>query len=103
MLYTADKPSQSNFVQCHLEDSKVNCSFGAGGHILKLITLEANYSDGKWHKVCITDTCQVKTHFRFITTILVKTSGALCLSSKENAIQVNPLLSGGETLVRPCL
>ena len=32
----------------------------------------------------------IKTHFRFITTILVKTFGALCLSSRENAIKVNP-------------
>ena len=33
---------------------------------------------------------RTKTRFRFITTILVKTSGTLCLSSKQNAIQVNP-------------
>ena len=99
MLYSANEPSQSNFIECHLEESKVACSFGAGGRILKYITPNATYSDGKWHTVCTTDTCQVKTHFRFITTILVKTSGALCLSCKENAIQVNPLLSGGETLV----
>ncbi|XP_073239913.1 laminin subunit alpha-4-like [Porites lutea] len=51
MLYTADEPSQSNFIECHLEDSKVNCSFGAGEHILKLITPNASYSDGKWHTV----------------------------------------------------
>ena len=33
---------------------------------------------------------RTKTRLRFITTILVKTSGTLCLSSKQNAIQVNP-------------
>ena len=33
---------------------------------------------------------RTETRFRFITTILVKTSGTLCLSSKQNAIQVNP-------------
>ena len=41
---------------------------------------------GTWY-VLLTRT---KTHFRFISTILVKTSGALSLSSEENAIQVNP-------------
>ena len=105
MLYTADEPSQSNFIECHLEDSKVNCSFGAGGLILKFITPNATYSDGKWHTVCTTDTCQVKTHFRFINTILVKTSGALSIvfHSRKMQFKLIPLLSGGETLVRPCL
>ena len=90
MLYSANEQWQSNFIECHLEESKVVCSFGVGRHILKFITTEARYSDRKWHMVCTTDTYQVKTHFRFISTILVKMSGALCLSSKENAIQVNP-------------
>ena len=58
MLYTADQLSQSNFIECHLEESKVNCSFSADGHILKFITPEARYSDGKWHTVCTTDAYQ---------------------------------------------
>ena len=66
MLYTANEPSRTNFIECHLEESKVACSFSSGGDVLELITSEATYSDGKWHTVCTT--C-----FRFITTILVKT------------------------------
>ena len=43
---------------------------------------------------------RTKTHFRFISTILGKTFGALCLSSKENAIQVTPSPLGGRVLGR---
>ena len=82
MLYTANEPSQTNFIECHLEESTVKCSFSSGGGTLKLKSSKATYSDGKWHTVCTT--C-----FRFITTILVKTFGALCFSCKKNAIQVN--------------
>ena len=66
MLYTANEPSRTNFIECHLEESKVACSFSSGGDVLELITSKATYSDGKWHTVCTI--C-----FRFITTILVKT------------------------------
>lgn len=51
MLYTANEPSQTDFIECHLEGSKVACSFNAGGGTLKLITADATYSDGKWHTV----------------------------------------------------
>ena len=54
MLYTANEPSQFDFIECHLEGSKVACSFNAGGGTLKLITPDATYSDGKWHTVCTT-------------------------------------------------
>ena len=83
MLYTANEPSPTDFIECHLEESKVACSFSCGGDVLKLITSKATYSEGKWHTVC--STC-----FTFITTILVKTFGALCLLCRKNAIQVNP-------------
>ena len=61
MLYTAKEPSQSDFIECHLEESKVACSFSAGksgSGILKLFTPEETYSDGKWHTVCTTDAYQ---------------------------------------------
>lgn len=58
MLYTANHPSQSDFIECHLEESRVACSFSAGGDILRLITPEETYSDGKWHMVCTTDAYQ---------------------------------------------
>ena len=61
MLYTAEISSQSKFIECHLEESKVACSFSAGksgGGILKLITPEKTYSDGKWHTVCTSDAYQ---------------------------------------------
>ncbi|KAM7425322.1 Laminin Domain II [Porites harrisoni] len=51
MLYTANEPSHTDFLECHLEESKVACSFNAGGGTLKLITTDATYSDGKWHTV----------------------------------------------------
>ena len=54
MLYTANEPSQTDFIECHLEGSKVACSFNAGGGTLELITPDATYSDGKWHTVCTT-------------------------------------------------
>ena len=58
MLYTANHPSQSDFIECHLEESRVACSFSAGQGILRLITPEETYSDGKWHMVCTTDAYQ---------------------------------------------
>ena len=41
---------QADFIECHLQDNKVSCSFSAGGGTLRL-TSSASYSDGKWHTV----------------------------------------------------
>ena len=54
MLYTAQESLQTYFIECHLEESKVVCSFSSGGDILELTTSKATYSDEKWHTVCTT-------------------------------------------------
>ena len=41
----------SDFIECHLEEGRVSCSFTAGGGILTLTSPQDSYSDGKWHSV----------------------------------------------------
>lgn len=49
-MYSANK-NQADFIECHLEDGRISCSFSAGGGILKLTSIHANYTDGNWHTV----------------------------------------------------
>ncbi|KAJ7333748.1 Laminin Domain II [Desmophyllum pertusum] len=51
LLYTANEPSQADFIECHLQKGKVSCSFSAGGGTLPLTSPQASYSDGTWHTV----------------------------------------------------
>ena len=53
LLYTAFQPVQSDFIECHLEEGRVSCSFSAGLGILSLTSPQASYSDGKWHTVSL--------------------------------------------------
>ena len=49
-MYSANN-NQADFIECHLEDGRISCSFSAGGGILKLTSSHANYMDGNWHTV----------------------------------------------------
>ena len=69
LLYTANA-KQADFIECHLEDGRVSCSFSAGGGILKLYSVHANYADGNWHSVSsfqrVTDLCHGLVDYSFL-------------------------------------